>query len=645
MIKKTLINLLIYVGCFLLFYILKRGEVGNSYFLSHVALYMGSWGFAALLTRKFKQRELREFLPNLYPVIISFFLMLGIFAGVSMFFHVYDFSHHIIMNSLLSAIVIEVGYTLYTNGFQLRISKKRKLIISYKTMIIDFVILVWVMAFTLLYKMDASFYLNEKAGLFLGSALISWGIAGIFSHQFPPYTVRKGFWKYSWGYLKAYTVFMALITFTMLILRLPIQENFHLFGGGVLYTVWSFIVVVFSYVDQRQRKTDEVNVSLLRSNTLIDYEDSIFEVAPQAKYGLSVDDVVDDHLKEKLFNVYMKRTNGIYNFLNTNLELSSFDLKKSVILRSPDIFNVEVLQKNFLHAFINLHQINDFRRVNAFFIEVNKRLVDGGIFVGKLEPNKFRQKRFLKNFPFYLGHLFYFIDFIWRRVFPKLPLLKKIYFELTAGKNRAISMAEGLGRLYYCGFEIVATTEIEEYVYFIAKKTKEPLKDTNPSYGPLFKMRRIGKDGKEIFVYKLRTMHPFSEYLQKYMFERNRLKEGGKIKDDFRITIWGRIFRKLWIDELPMLINWIKGDLKMVGIRPLSQHFMSLYSEELKAKRIKTKPGLVPPFYADMPKTLEEIMQSELNYLAAYEQHPILTDVKYFFKVFYNIIIKKARSG
>ena len=60
---------------------------------------------------------------------------------------------------------------------------------------------------------------------------------------------------------------------------------------------------------------------------------------------------------------------------------------------------------------------------------------------------------------------------------------------------------------------------------------------------------------------------------------------------------------------------------------------------------MKYKPGLLPPYYADMPKTLEEIMSSELKYLEAYEKSPFATDVKYFFKVFYNIIIKKARSG
>ena len=85
--------------------------------------------------------------------------------------------------------------------------------------------------------------------------------------------------------------------------------------------------------------------------------------------------------------------------------------------------------------------------------------------------------------------------------------------------------------------------------------------------------------------------------------------------------------------------------MKIIGVRPLSSHYFNLYSEELKQKRIKFKPGLIPPFYADMPKSLEEIMASEMKYLEAFEKHPYLTDIRYFFKAWTNILIKKARSS
>ena len=84
--------------------------------------------------------------------------------------------------------------------------------------------------------------------------------------------------------------------------------------------------------------------------------------------------------------------------------------------------------------------------------------------------------------------------------------------------------------------------------------------------------------------------------------------------------------------------------MKLVGVRPLSNHFYNLYDEDLKQKRIKHLPGLIPPYYADLPKTLDEIQESERKYLEAYEKKPLCTDWKYFWKAMWNILIKKARS-
>jgi lipopolysaccharide/colanic/teichoic acid biosynthesis glycosyltransferase len=158
-------------------------------------------------------------------------------------------------------------------------------------------------------------------------------------------------------------------------------------------------------------------------------------------------------------------------------------------------------------------------------------------------------------------------------------------------------------------------------------------------------MRRVGKYGKLITVYKIRTMHPYAEYLQAYIYKINNLQKGGKFKDDFRITTWGKVLRRLWIDEIPMIINIFKGQLKFVGVRRLSRQYLSLYTKELIEKRKSIKPGLVPPYYADMPDSLEGIMESEMRYIDAYKANPLLTDFKYFFKASSNIIINKARSN
>ena len=133
--------------------------------------------------------------------------------------------------------------------------------------------------------------------------------------------------------------------------------------------------------------------------------------------------------------------------------------------------------------------------------------------------------------------------------------------------------------------------------------------------------------------------------MQKYIYENNNLKEGGKFNEDFRITSWGKVLRKYYLDELPMIWNFLKGDLKIFGVRPLSQQYFNMYEKDMRIRRIKYKPGLVPPFYVDHPKTFKEILDSERRYLDNYDRNPFLADWKYFWKVFYNISLKHIFSG
>jgi len=295
-------------------------------------------------------------------------------------------------------------------------------------------------------------------------------------------------------------------------------------------------------------------------------------------------------------------------------------------------------------SIINLKRVNDIREINKFFSAVNHKLPDNGKFIGCVETKYLRRQRIFKKFPPVLNKIYYVLDFILKRVFPKLPVTRQFYFFLTGGRNKVMSRTETLGRLYASGFEIVEKEFIGNNLYFCVKKVKRPLFDRELIYGPIFRMRRHGKNGKVIYVYKMRTMHAYSEFIQHYVYSKNNLAEGGKMKDDFRVSSIGKVFRKYWIDELPMIYNLLKGDLKLVGVRPLSAQYLSLYSAELKEKRVNHKPGLIPPFYADLPKTLDEIQESEMKYLASYEKNPLITDVKYFFRACSNIIIRKARS-
>lgn len=293
---------------------------------------------------------------------------------------------------------------------------------------------------------------------------------------------------------------------------------------------------------------------------------------------------------------------------------------------------------------VDLSPLNKRGFINKYLEFTNKHLPEGGILVGKLETFSQHVHTRFKNDPKWLKNLKTLHLFLKHRVIPKLNMTKDIYFKYMNSNYRILTKAEALGRLASCGFDILEYKNIDGYTYFVAQKNGQPFFDEHPTYGLLVTLNRVGKGKKIIPFYKVRTMHPYAEYLQEYVFDKYGTENGDKINKDFRVTQWGKILRKLWLDELPMLYNLLKGDMKLVGVRPLSVHKFETYPKYLQDKRTKYKPGLVPPFYVDLPKTTEEFFACENKYLDEYAKKPIRTDIKYFFKAFYNIVIKRARS-
>ena len=332
------------------------------------------------------------------------------------------------------------------------------------------------------------------------------------------------------------------------------------------------------------------------------------------------------------------------NVLSFVESYADLDAPSVHVLKITDKFNLETL-KDHRARVINLNKCNDIRELNQFFRVANRKVRGGGLFIGCVETLEGRRRRLLKKFWWGFNYVYYFFDFIFKRICPKLPVTRKIYFWITAKRNHAISKAEVLGRITYCGFKVKEIAEINNLLYFVAERVDEPSTKQEPSSGMILRLTRVGYKGKLISVYKFRTMHPYAEYIQQYLYVTNDLKHGGKFLDDFRVTSWGRFMRRMWIDEIPMIVNLFRGQLKIVGVRPLSQQYLSLYPEELRKKRQQTRPGLIPPFYADLPGTLEEIAASEMRYLKAREKGRFRTDVRYFFLAFKNIIFKGARSS
>jgi lipopolysaccharide/colanic/teichoic acid biosynthesis glycosyltransferase len=103
------------------------------------------------------------------------------------------------------------------------------------------------------------------------------------------------------------------------------------------------------------------------------------------------------------------------------------------------------------------------------------------------------------------------------------------------------------------------------------------------THGPAFyRQRRVGKDGRPFELWKLRTMVPGAEAMGAGIYV---------LEGDPRITRVGSFLRRLSIDELPNLINVLKGDMAVVGPRPTIQEQVDRYTER-QLRRLEVKPGI-----------------------------------------------------
>ncbi len=154
------------------------------------------------------------------------------------------------------------------------------------------------------------------------------------------------------------------------------------------------------------------------------------------------------------------------------------------------------------------------------------------------------------------------------------------------------------------------------------------------SPGPvIFRQQRVGKDGKKFRIYKLRTMYVNNDNSAHHAYY-TALVEGRaapngktfKLVDDPRITRVGRTLRRLSIDELPQLINVIKGDMSLVGPRPPLEYEVALYDEEAK-RRLGVKPGMTGLWQVRGRNALNfhQMVALDLEYISSWS---VLIDVR-----------------
>ena len=173
--------------------------------------------------------------------------------------------------------------------------------------------------------------------------------------------------------------------------------------------------------------------------------------------------------------------------------------------------------------------------------------------------------------------------------------------------------------------------------------TKKILKEDN---GPIFyDQLRIGKDGKHFKLYKYRSMivgadEILKEYLDSNEEARVEFEKNQKLRKDPRITKLGNFLRKTSLDELPQMINILKGEMSFIGPRPVVDGEIEKYGTN-KEKFLSVKPGLTGYWQVNgrSNTTYAERIDMELYYV---DNQSLWLDIKIFFKTFISVIKKEG---
>lgn len=148
----------------------------------------------------------------------------------------------------------------------------------------------------------------------------------------------------------------------------------------------------------------------------------------------------------------------------------------------------------------------------------------------------------------------------------------------------------------------------------------------SPGASPIYVQKRVGKNGREFKFYKFRSMVPDAESMLDSLLDQNEMDGPAfKIKEDPRITKFGHIIRKTCIDELPQLLNVVKGDMSLVGPRPPLPREVAMY-DEYQMQRLSVTPGLTCYWQVTPERnsvSFDDWMKCDLKYI---EERSLKTD-------------------
>jgi exopolysaccharide production protein ExoY len=166
-----------------------------------------------------------------------------------------------------------------------------------------------------------------------------------------------------------------------------------------------------------------------------------------------------------------------------------------------------------------------------------------------------------------------------------------------------------------------------------------------PNKGPIFfKQTRIGKGGKKFKIYKFRSMvvnaeiklKDNKELYEKYIKNNYKLEQD----EDPRITNFGRFIRKTSLDELPQFFNVIKGEMSLVGPRPVVLEELNEYKEK-KSEFLSVKPGITGYWQVCGRSDVGYPERVDIELYYVYNKSLAL-DIKILFKTVIQVILRKG---
>ncbi len=210
----------------------------------------------------------------------------------------------------------------------------------------------------------------------------------------------------------------------------------------------------------------------------------------------------------------------------------------------------------------------------------------------------------------------------------KVKLLKR---GITNTVKRGMDIVFGL-------IGVICLVPLTIIIYICRKALKED--------GPIFyEQLRIGKDGKHFRLYKYRTMvvdadERLKEYLKENEDARKEFEENHKLKNDPRITKLGNFLRKTSLDEVPQFLNVLKGDMSLVGPRPIVNSEIPKFGNKIGIVH-SVKPGITGYWAVNgrSDTTYDDRVNMEVFYA---ENYSLRLDIKIIFKTVLTVLKKEG---